>query len=115
MGESSYCDYFPLRSARLSPLISTAQDTNLTLLTGAISSILLVSTSILSSTHIHPETAFQWMWFLSTIVGRHRPGRFATYDLCANRKLGFGWVGFVTVHIQRFQQYMDTVRFFRPS
>lgn len=77
-------------SARLSPLISTAQDTNLTLLTGAISSILLVSTSILSSTHIHPGTAFQWMWFLSTIVG----GATALVvsqptTLCANRKLGF--------------------------
>ncbi|KAI9872041.1 MAG: putative zinc transporter msc2, partial [Pleopsidium flavum] len=77
-------------SARLSPLISTAQDTNLTLLTGAVSSILLVFTSILSSTSLHTGTAVQWMWFLLTMVGGATSLNISQpTTLCANRRMGF--------------------------
>ena len=59
----------PSSLARISPLISTTQDTHLTLLTGVLSLIIVLLTSILSSSNIHPETPLQWLCFALAIIG----------------------------------------------
>lgn len=74
----------------LSPLISTSQDANLTLLTGTIFSIFLAIISFFSSTRIYPETILQWIWFLLAIIGGATALVFSRPTaLCTDRKMGF--------------------------
>lgn len=76
--------------AQQSPLISTIQDTNLTLVTSALSFIVAVFTSIFSSSAIHFENSLQWAWFALAIAGGACSLVFAQPTaLNRNPKLGF--------------------------
>lgn len=55
--------------AQLSPLISTTQDTNLTLVTGVLSFLFAVFTSMFSASAIHSGNTLQWAWFALAIGG----------------------------------------------